>query len=344
MNSHSMKRALILIPLIAVSMSACQGKPEKDDAKPVALVTTSSVTAGTIDYTVTAYGEAAYAPQGERVLAAPFEARLSEVLAPPGSTVRAGQAVAILAPSPTAQVDITKAAQDATSTQAAYDRTRRLRAAGLDSDADVEAAHAAAVVAAKSHQLLGGRMDALVLRAPAGGVVESVTPAPGDQVAAGAGVVKIGSLSLVRVRLGVEPATADRIAIGASVRLEPLSGGGAVDARVSAVDPHADAQTRLASVFCDVAGSRLPPGVPVRGAIALRQGRNVLSVPRAALLYEGAQPYVFVSAGGTAHRRDVKIGSDGADRIEISDGLKTGEQVVVAGAAALDDGMAVRLK
>jgi len=51
-----------------------------------------------------------------------------------------------------------------------------------------------------------------------------------------------------------------------------------------------------------------------------------------------------VSAGGTAHRRDVKIGADGADRIEISDGLKAGEQVIVDGAAALDDGMAVRLK
>ena len=340
-----MKRLLILAFALGPALSGCQGKPDAGDVKPTALVTLATVTDGPVGDTITAYGEVTYAPQGERVLVAPFESRVVQVLAPAGHPVRAGEAVAVLTPTPAAQVDIAKATQDAIATQAAYLRAQRLRATGLVSDAEVEAARAAAVVAAKSRQLLGGRLDALTLRAPIAGVVESITGAPGDQVAAGASVAKIGSLTTARARLGVEPGAASRIAVGGTVHLTALADNGpGLDARIVAVDPHADTQTRLASVIADVPGGAIVPGVPVRGTISLAGGHDALAVPRAALLYEGEQTFVFVAAGGVAHRRNVKIGSDVGDRVEISSGVKAGEQVVIDGAAALDDGMAVRLK
>ena len=340
-----MKRLLIVAFALGPVLSGCQGKPDVGDVKPTALVTLASVTNGPVGDTITAYGEVTYAPQGERVLVAPFESRVAQVLAPAGHRVRAGEAVAVLTPTPTAQVDISRATQDAIATQAAYLRAQRLRATGLVSDTEVETARAAAVVAAKSRQLLGGRLDALTLRAPIAGVVESVTGAPGDQIAAGAGVAKIGSLTNARARLGVEPGAASRIAVGGTVRLTALTDNGPdLEARIVAVDPHADAQTRLASVIVDVPGGAIVPGVPVRGTINLSGGHNAVAVPRAALLYEGEQAYVFVVVGGVARRRDVKIGSDVGDRVELSAGIKAGEQVVIDGAAALDDGMAVRLK
>lgn len=335
----------LILLLLGGVLSACQGKPEVQDVKPTALITLATVTAGRIDDTVTAYGEATYAPQGERVLAAPFESRVTQVLAPAGHPVRAGEAVAVLAPSAAAQIEISKASQDAIAADAAYARAQRLRGAGLVSDAEVEAARAAAVVTGKSRQMLGARLSALTLRAPLAGVVESINAAPGDQVAAGMAVAKIGSLNGVRVRLGVEPGAANRIAVGGAVHLAALADhGSGVDARVTAVDPHADTQTRLASVFVELSGNTIAPGVPVRGIIALRGSRDSMDMPRAALLYDGEQAYVFVVSGGIAHRRDVKIGTDAGNRIEISSGVKLGDQIALDGAAALEDGMAVRLK
>ncbi len=340
-----MKRLFILCPVTLLYLSACQGPKDTPDVKPTALITVATVTAARIDDTVTAYGEITYAPQGERVLAAPFEARIMQVLAPAGHPVAAGQAVVVLTPSPTAEVDIARARQDAATTQAAYQRAQRLRATGLVSDAEVETARSAAVIAAKSGQLLGGRLNGLTLRAPIAGVVESITGAPGEQVAAGVGVVKIGSLTNLRVRLGVEPAIAGRIALGGAVRVSPLSDDSlSTQATVSAVDPHADPQTRLASVFATAPGGAIAPGVPVRGVIGLKGSRDAPGVPRAALLYEGDQAYVFIITGGIAHRRDVKIGANPGERVEIGAGVKAGEQVALDGAAALEDGMAVRLK
>ena len=341
-----MKRVLLLVPAVTAVLVACQPAAEAPDAKPVALITLAPVVTDHVADTVTAYGEAAYAPQGERALAAPFEARLTQVLAPAGHPVRAGEAVVVLTPSPTAQVDITRAGQDAATSQAAYARARRLRETGLVSDAEVETARSAAAVAEKSRQLLGGKLAGVTLRAPIAGVVESLAGAPGDQVASGASVAKVGSLIGVRVRLGIEPGAAARVAVGGFVHLTPLADSAAagIDARVVAVDPHADTQTRLASVFVIVPGSAIAPGVPVRGTIALRGSRDAPSVPRAALLYAGEQPYVFVVAAAVAHKREVKVGTEAGERIEISAGVKAGEQVAVDGAAALEDGMAVRLK
>ena len=51
---------------------------------------------------------------------------------------------------------------------------------------------------------------------------------------------------------------------------------------------------------------------------------------------------VVVAVGVVAHRRDVRLGAQAADKVEIAQGVAPGDKVVVDGAAALDDGMAVR--
>jgi multidrug efflux pump subunit AcrA (membrane-fusion protein) len=43
-----------------------------------------------------------------------------------------------------------------------------------------------------------------------------------------------------------------------------------------------------------------------------------------------------------AHRRDVVPGASDDQRVEVTSGLAVGDRIVVDGASALDDGMAVR--
>ena len=65
------------------------------------------------------------------------------------------------------------------------------------------------------------------------------------------------------------------------------------------------------------------------------------TVPKAAIVYDQDQPAVFVVAGGVAHKRPVTLGPAQGDRLAVTGGLGVGVRVVVEGAAALDDGMAV---
>ena len=310
-----MKRALIL----AVLLSGCAPHNGEEEAKPVALVTTAPITRGVMSDTVEAFGSAVFSPAGERGLTAPVEALVASVQAGPGSLVKAGDPVVTLMPSAGTRLELDKVSNEAQSASAAYARAQRLRETGLDSDAEVETARGAAASAASTLRGLTARTGAaLVLRAPIAGVVEAVAFSPGDLVAAGANAAKVGDVRDLRVRLGLEARYAAMVRSGAKVRLAPVAGGPERIGAVIDVDPRIDAQTRLASVTVRAqADAGFSPGEPLRGLIVLGERGAAIITPRAALLYDRDRPYVFVAAGGTAHRREVMLGGHDGDRVEI---------------------------
>ncbi len=72
--------------------------------------------------------------------------------------------------------------------------------------------------------------------------------------------------------------------------------------------------------------------------------RSALSVPRAAIVSDEGQLAVFVVEGEKAVRRAVRVGDAGGvgDRVQVLEGLRGGERVVVEGAQGLVDGQEVR--
>jgi len=79
-------------------------------------------------------------------------------------------------------------------------------------------------------------------------------------------------------------------------------------------------------------------------SLALRKMANAVSVPVAALHVEGSERAVFVVEGGRARLTKVKTGVESPEFVQIVDGLRGGEQVVVAAAGALKDGEAVSVR
>jgi len=331
----------LLAPLCL--LAACAKTDGDGDVKPVASVTTAVAATGAAAQTVVAYGAAEFSPDSERSLTAPVEASLERVLAPAGSKVAAGQAVALLRLTPASALELGKAKSDAAAADAARARAERLRTAGLAGDADVETAKAAALAADAAAASLGARSaGALALRAPRAGVVETLAIEAGGVAAQGAVVAKVGDLAGLRIRLGVDPGKAAGLRNGLKVRLSTLSGGAAREGVVTAVDPRLDPQTRLIAVYAAAPAGTFSPGEPVEGQIVLGERAGAILIPRAALVYDGDQPYIFIARGGAGHRRNVTLGVEAGDRVEITAGLAQGERVVVDGAAALEDGMAIR--
>ncbi len=334
------RSALIAASLMA--LAACSSAEKADDApKPTALVTTAVVQRRGLDETLTAFGAAEFPPEGEHSITAPTEAVVEAVLVSAGAEVTAGQPLLRLRPSPQAELDLKKAVNDLDLADRALKRVERLRATGLASDGDVESARAAEATAAATHVSLQQRTAAMrELRAPAAGVVESLTAAPGDQLAQGAAVGKIGRLGALRVRLGLDGGDVQRVRPGAVVRLSAVDGHSLGEGRVSGVEPRIDPQTRLAAVLVTVRGG-LAAGQPVKGDIALARADGP-AAPRAAVVYEDEAASLFVVDKGVAHKRAVKLGPEQDGQVAILHGVKAGERVVVDGAAVLEDGMAVR--
>jgi RND family efflux transporter MFP subunit len=339
-----MKPTPILLTLLACA--ACSsGPPDEAAPTPTALVSLARAEDGTLAQHVTVYGIAEGGPGSKAVLTAPAEAIVTRIIAPVGTRVAAGDAIAELSPTPTTRLDIVKAATDARAADAAYARARRLRADGLTSDAEVETARAAAAGADATRASLSARVGGLTLRAPGAGFVESIVANPGDTIQPGAVVATIARGGDLRARFGIDPTTARTVRAGTPLGIAGTAGRAGFVVPVQSVEPLVDPTTKLAAVFAKLpAQTGIGVGEALTASILVGATGSALAIPYAALLDDGGQPYVFVVAQGTAHRHDVTIGATEGDRVAVVKGLRAGDQVVTAGGTAIEDGMKVRTR
>lgn len=334
-------------PIAGLALAACSGGADNAGRvpPPTALVKLGQATRGAIAETVMLYGVGETSAAGSLTLSAPTEAIVARIAVPVGTKVSRGQLIVQLAPAPNIRLDLAKASADARAADAAYARARRLRADGLVGDAEVETAHASAQSADATLASYRGRAGNLALTAPMAGYVASIAINPGDVVQAGASVAVIASTRDLRARFGADPAVARALLPGASIRIAATKGRAPLTVRIRSVDPVVDPATRLESVFAALpASAGIAPGETLQGEVATRSQDGAVTIPYAALLDDGGQPYVFVVAGGIAHRHDVQPGPASDDRIAIAKGVSAGDRVVVEGGTALEDGMKVRIK
>ena len=337
-----------LFPIfLGLGLAACSpsAKDGKVDTAPAALVKTASATQAGAAEVITLYGVVDTGQAGQFTLSSPAESVIATINAQVGTSVRKGQIVAVLRPSPATGLDRVKAASDARAANDTLARARRLRADGLMSDADVNSAAASATAANATLASLNARQGGLTLVAPVSGTVSMVGGSPGTLVAAGAPVAQIQLAGDLRAHFGIDPAVARRLSGGTSIRILPSGALAAFTVPIDGIDRSADPQTRLASLYARLpAAAGVGQGESLRGDIRMLGDTAAVTIPYAALLDDGGQPYVFVVEKGVAHRRDVVIATEGEDGVALTGGVNPGEQVVTAGGTALEDGMKVRFK
>jgi len=90
-------------------------------------------------------------------------------------------------------------------------------------------------------------------------------------------------------------------------------------------------------------GHLLKPGMFARIEVALKEKPGALAVPREAAFEEGGKRFVFVVEGNQAFRRPVVTGIEQDRLIEVVEGLKDGDKVVIRGQESLRDGSAIRV-
>lgn len=327
-----------------ILLAGCSGAPDATaEPDPVALVSLGSATNGQVAQTVTLYGAVERGAEAQYALSAPVEASVVAITAPVGTAVRGGQIIARLSPGPTVRADYAKAISDANANAQALARAQRLRADGLGSDADVEAARAAAHAASAQRSALASGIRGLTLVARSGGHVETVPVNVGDIVSAGATIATLSRDGALRARFGIAPDAARAVTPGTMVQISSDGGAHSIAATIQSVDTVVDPQTKLASIFVQIApGQGIAAGQPLTAIVPVAQGGNGVTIPYAAMLDDGGQPYVYVVQNGVAHRRDVVTGAPSGDRIVIVKGVAPGERVVTKGGTAVEDGMKVR--
>jgi membrane fusion protein, multidrug efflux system len=115
--------------------------------------------------------------------------------------------------------------------------------------------------------------------------------------------------------------------------------------RVNLLYPNVEESTRTlqAEAIVPNANHLLKPGFFTRVTIYTGATREVVVAPLTALMYDNSTITIFVVDGNIAHQRIVKTGGKYGEDVEIIEGLKEKEQVVVVGQNNLSEGVKVNV-
>lgn len=224
------------------------------------------------------------------------------------------------------------------SRHAAADATLEGRNAQLELDTKINQLEKQRVVVAEMKR----KVDGLQLRAPVGGVIGSIAVTDRAVVPANAALMTVVDLSRLEVELEVPETFADDIGIGMPVELSanniPIHG------KISAVSPEVVDHQVQARVRFD---GEQPEGVRqnerVSARILIENKPGVLLVDRGPFVDTDGGRSVYVVANGVAEKRAIRLGATSIESVEILDGLKEGDQVVIAGSDAFAGAPRVRI-
>mgnify|MGYP001098660126 CR=1 FL=1 len=279
-----------------------------------------------------------------------------------------------------AEAKVREAKAQRAETRSDLARLRRLRDEQFLSESRLEQAAAAAESAAAALTLAEADLDDRVITAPFAGVVGRRLVSPGALLEPGTPVADLRRNDPIDLLFDVPEAVIGQIERGQLVRATTSAlPERTFDGELTLVGTALDEATRtlpLEATFANPLGL-LKPGMFMQASLITGE-RDLLSVPESAVIARGPTQHVFAvesgpsrstpesspngspNAGedaidkhqqqsgagdsGVARRRSVETGIRRDGWVEISEGLKASDRVVVAGLQGLRDGAKVRIE
>ena len=257
-----------------------------------------------------------------------------------GERVAAGQVLFTLDDA-LVRADLNEANANLENARRAYKRATELAQKQLIAGADLDTTRAeldvnqARAASARTH------LDKTVIRAPFAGVTGLRNVSAGDYVNVGQELVQLVRLDPIELDLRAPEVVLSSLAVGQKV----LFGVDAYrderfEAKVVAIAPTVDAGGRSVALRASLENPdlKLRPGMSARVRITLSTTAKARLVPEQAIWPMGEQKTVFVIDNGKARQVPVELGTRLPGQVEVTSGLKAGDEVVTAGQLKLRDG------
>ena len=174
---------------------------------------------------------------------------------------------------------------------------------------------------------------------PIAGVVADRPLNVGELASGGSALLTVADISQIVARANVQVSAAGRMRVGQHGTV--LAQGEELDGTVQVVSPLVDPNSTTVQVWVYAKNPRekIKPGASARIRVETRQIGGAVLVPVSALLSaeDGRERVMVAGSDSLAHSRPVKVGVRNGDTVQITSGLKAGENVIVSGALGLDD-------
>lgn len=182
------------------------------------------------------------------------------------------------------------------------------------------------------------------------GEVIDVKVKEGQPAASGIELFKIADMDRVILRARVNEFDADKVKVGQSVKIRgTMFKDVEFKGHVYKADLFIGREKEMAymEILCTIEKVKEFPlrlGAFAEADIVVEERKDVLRIPKEALLLEDDQNWVFVVRRGRAFSRLIQVGLSSEEDIEVVSGLKEGEEVVIMGKFELNDGDRIKIE
>ena len=188
-------------------------------------------------------------------------------------------------------------------------------------------------------------VDALKVRAGSAGVLQQVLVTEGQQVTPGFNIARVADPNSLKAVLRVAETQISGVRVGQPVVVDTRNG--LIQGQVSRIDPAAREGTF--EIDATLVGPLPPsarPDLSVDGTIELERLKDVLKVGRPAFgqAHQTIGMFVLTPDGSEAVRTSVKLGRNSVSTIEILEGLKEGDRVIISDTAQYDSYNRIRIR
>ncbi len=186
------------------------------------------------------------------------------------------------------------------------------------------------------------RLQNSTVRAPFDGMVAERFIQVGEYLATGTAVARLVNTQRLEVRAQAPVNLAAGLAPGMSLSLR--EGSNETVQKVRAVVPVGDESSRQIELRIELDSSQWAIGSALQVGLPSAAPREVIAVPRDALLLRANETYVVrISAELIAERVLVKTGGSQGEWVEVTGNIASGDRLVVRGGERLADGASVRI-
>lgn len=335
-------KKIILWTICCVCFVGCshKQKTETTEVIPVKTLTaTSTIEAGDRTYVGTV--EESYGS----MLSFSVTGTVSQVLADEGQAVRKGQPLAVLDKS-TMMNAYDVAESSLRQAKDAYRRMNTLYKKGslpeikfIDIQTSLAQAEAAERIARKN-------LSDCVLRAPFSGYISKRSVDLGNNVLPGAGCFKLVKLEDVKVSVSIPEQEISNIHIGQRVGFTVAAlNGRSFIGTVNEKGMDANPLSHTYDIKLLVLNNErvLLPGMVCSVNINTKDKGNAIIVPQESVMLDGNDKFVWVANGSSAHKRSVTTGGVNNQGVIVTEGLDSGDEVIVEGQNKISEGTKIKV-
>ncbi len=203
---------------------------------------------------------------------------------------------------------------------------------------EAEVADAQAQVQAREVQLQDKTIEASFT-----GEVGDIPVDVGDYLQEGNEFANLIQNQLLFLRMSIPAERSDQLQLGLPVRLYGSDNQPITTGQIRFISPqvNTDSQTILVKAAFENTKGNLRDGQFVRGEVVWEKRENTFVVPTNAAIFRGDQTFIYVAQEGeklTAKKQPVQLGLTLGDRVEVVQGLQSGDRIVVSGTQKIGDG------